>query len=61
MSMQAQVTSSRRWTWFAEDAVRWELGQEGDNGNHQPEQNQSENDGSADFILFRFCVVSVVV
>lgn len=61
MCTQAQVTSSKRWTWFAENFVRWGLRQEGDNGHYQSEQNQSENDRSADFILFRFCVVSVVV
>jgi len=61
MSMQAQVTSSKRWTWFTKPDVRLGLRQEGDNGHNQAEQNQRENDGSADFILFWFCVVSVVV
>ena len=59
MYMQAQLTSFKRWTWFTEVPVWRELSQEGDNGHHQSEQNQSENDGPADFILFRFCVVVV--
>ena len=61
MCMQAPATSSKRWTWFAEDCVRVGLRQEGDDGNHQSKQNQRKNDGSADFILFWLCVVSVVV
>lgn len=61
MCMQEQVTSSKRWTWFTKPNVRLGLCQEGDNGHNQAEQNQSKNDGAADFILFRFCVMSVVV
>lgn len=61
MCTQAQAISSKRWTWFTKNSVRKRLRQEGDNGHHQAEQNQRENDGAADFILFRFCVVSVVV
>ena len=61
MCMQVPDTSSKRWTWFVKDCVRIGLRQEGDDGNHQSKQNQRKNDGSADFILFRFCVVSVVV
>jgi hypothetical protein len=41
--------------------VRLGLRQEGDNGHNQAEHYQRENDGSANFILFWFCVVSVVV
>ena len=41
--------------------MRWGLRQEGDNSHYQTEQNQSEDDGAADFILFRVCVMSVVV
>ena len=61
MCMQEPDTSSKRWTWFAKDCMRLRLRQEGDDGNHQSKQNQRKNDGSADFILFRFCMVSVVV
>ena len=61
MCTQGQVTSSKRWTWFTKASVRGELRQEGDNSHYQTEQNQSEDDGAADFILFRVCVMSVVV
>ena len=54
MCTQGQVTSSKRWTWFTKASVRGELRQEGDNRHYQSEHNQSENDRSANFILFRF-------
>jgi len=54
MCTLVQVTSSRRWTWFTEDSVRWGLRQKGDNSHYKTKQNQSEDDGAADFILFRF-------